>query len=90
MAEKAADMHVEEARASISSNEPQKYDMERAPEARGRELEDVPKSYWLSPLFVGSYCAIGCGFAAATGGFALIAPLLGDINQDIGPSPNIT
>lgn len=29
-------------------------------------------------------------FMAATGGYALIAPLLGDINADIGPSANIT
>lgn len=27
---------------------------------------------------------------AATGGYALIAPLLGAIDQDIGPSPNLT
>lgn len=63
---------------------------ERAPEARGRDVSDVPMSYWFSPLFLGSFFAIGCGFAAATGGFALVAPLLGVINEDIGPSDNIT
>lgn len=66
------------------------YSDERAPEARGRDLGDVPASYWVSPMFIGSYCAIGFGFMAATGGFALIAPLLGEINQDIGPSDNLS
>lgn len=94
MADKAIEIeHLEKApaaherRASIDA---MKHDEERAPEARGREMEDVPKSYWVSPLFLGSYIAIGCGFAAATGGFALVAPLLNVINEDLGPSVNIT
>lgn len=66
------------------------FDDDRAPEARGRDLQEVPKGYWFSPLFLGSFLAIGCGFAAASGGFALIAPILGEINNDLGPSPNIT
>lgn len=65
-------------------------DTERVPEARGRDLHDVPRSYWISPLFIGSYCATGFGFMAATGGYALIAPLLGTINNELGPSPNVT
>ena len=63
---------------------------ERAPEARGRNLVDVPKSYWVNPVFLNSYCTIGFGFMAATGGYALIAPLLGLINNELGPSHNIT
>lgn len=65
-------------------------DSERVPEARGRDSGDVPKGYWYSSLFLGSYCAIGFGFMSATGGYALIAPILADINADIGPSTNIT
>lgn len=62
---------------------------ERAPEAQGRDAAYVPVSYWFSPKVLGSFVAIGCGFAAPTGGFALVAPLLGTINEDIGPSDNI-
>ena len=64
----------------------------------GKTILNLPCEHWLnllpfrlrySPLFLGSFCAIGMGFAAACGGFALIAPLLGVINADIGPSDNI-
>ena len=82
-------IHLEEQR-SPSLDPKAEADDERAPEARGRDLTDVPKSYWISPLFIGSYCAIGMGFASGTGGFALIAPLLPIINEDIGPNANIT
>ncbi|KAL2353829.1 fungal trichothecene efflux pump [Cryomyces antarcticus] len=62
---------------------------ERAPEARGRNSSEVPAGYWYSSSFIGSYCAVGYGFASATGGYALIAPLLGAINAEIGPDPNV-
>lgn len=65
-------------------------DSERLPEARGRDLSEVPKGYWWSPGFLGSITAIAFAFQGASGGFALIAPLLPDINADIGPSKNIT
>jgi MFS family permease len=80
----------DEERLEDRSSSLESLDDERAPEARGRDLNEVPKSYWVSPFFLGSYCAIGFGFASAIGGFALIAPLLADINEDIGPSPNFT
>ena len=83
--------HIEETRrGSGGAIDKMRFDDERVPEARGRDLDALPKSYWISPLFVGSYIAIGCGFAAATGGFALVAPLLTVINDDLGPSDNIT
>ncbi|KAK4998648.1 hypothetical protein LTR66_002152 [Elasticomyces elasticus] len=63
---------------------------ERMPEAKGRNIDAMPKGYFYSPLFIGSFCAIGFGFMSATGGYALVAPLLGEINADIGPSPNLT
>jgi MFS family permease len=34
--------------------------------------------------------AVGLRFCGGTGGYALIAPVLTDINEDIGPSANIT
>ncbi|OQV04628.1 hypothetical protein CLAIMM_09483 [Cladophialophora immunda] len=63
---------------------------ERLPEARGRDVSEVPKGYWWSPGFLGSIMAIAFAMLGASGGFALIAPLLSDINADIGPSKNIT
>ncbi|TKA64259.1 hypothetical protein B0A49_09578, partial [Cryomyces minteri] len=62
---------------------------ERVPGARGRDSSEVPAGYWYSASFIGSYCAVGFGFASATGGYALIAPLLGAINAEIGPDPNV-
>lgn len=64
-------------------------DDDRAPEARGRNADQVEKNYWLSWRFLGSMVAIGLGFCGGTGGYALIAPVLNEINNDLGPSPNI-
>jgi hypothetical protein len=49
----------------------------------------LPKGYFRSPLFIGSMLAISLSFACGVGGFALIAPILGIINADIGPDPNL-
>lgn len=65
-------------------------DTERVPEARGKTMADVSWKYWLSPLFLGSYIAVLMSAIAGIGGFSLIIPLLGNINNDIGPSNNIT
>ncbi|KAL2832652.1 fungal trichothecene efflux pump [Aspergillus pseudoustus] len=62
---------------------------ERTREAQGRDVSTVPKSYWISPSFIGTYSAMGLTFAGTVGGFALTAPIMSDINQDLGPSPNI-
>ena len=74
----------------VSAAEKLAFDSERAPEARGRDASAIERSYWLSARFLGSMAAIGLGFCGGTGGYALIAPVLGDINNDLGPSPNIT
>lgn len=87
--EKAEGEQIEQIRpAAIES--PDKSGLERVPEARGREASEVPKGYWYSPLFIGSYCAVGFGFMSATGGYALVAPLITAINEDIGRSSNST
>ncbi|TKA73528.1 hypothetical protein B0A55_05323 [Friedmanniomyces simplex] len=62
---------------------------ERAPEARGRDASAIDRSYWRSARFLGSMAAIGLGFMGGTGGYALVAPVLSDIDADLGPSPNI-
>lgn len=62
---------------------------DRTREAQGRDFSSVPKSYWISPSFIGTYSAMGLTFAGTVGGFALAAPVMSDINQDLGPSPNI-
>ena len=84
--EKEDPQHLEEARPNDCLPDKQLEDYERAPEARGRESGDVPASYWLSFNFIGSMAAIGLGFCAATGGYQLVAPVLTDINNDLGPS----
>jgi hypothetical protein len=65
-------------------------DTERTPEARGLNIEDVPRSYWFSARFLGSFLAVILAKDAGSGGFSLAAPILTSINHDIGPSPNIT
>ena len=64
-------------------------DDDRAPEARGRDASQIERSYWFSTRFLGSMAAIGLGFCGGTGGYALVAPVLNEINQDLGPSPNL-
>lgn len=64
-------------------------DTERAVEARGKMVENLPRSYWYSASFLGSYLAIILATNAGIGSFSLLAPILGIINDDIGPSPNL-
>lgn len=61
----------------------------RTTESRGKELSDVPTSYWYSPAFLGSFTAIGMSFLAASGGYGLVSPIITFINEDIGPSDNL-
>lgn len=63
---------------------------ERAPEARGAVADTVPRSYWYSWQFVGTFAAIILAKDAGSGGFSLAAPVLADINKQIGPDPDIT
>ena len=53
------------------------------------DVESMPKGYYLSPFFLGTCCAVGFGAWAGNAGFAYAAPILGVINADIGPDPNI-
>lgn len=64
-------------------------DDDRTAAARGRTVDQMEQGYWKSWRFLGSMLAIGLGFAGGTGGFALIAPVLSTINNELGPSPNI-
>ncbi|KAI4925338.1 hypothetical protein J4E85_007217 [Alternaria conjuncta] len=53
------------------------------------DVENLPKGYYLSSFFLGTCCAVGFGAWAGNAGFAYAAPILGTINADIGPDPNI-
>ncbi|OAP57920.1 hypothetical protein AYL99_08658 [Fonsecaea erecta] len=87
-------LEVEEASAPI------KYDLaevdrmlvddERAPEARGTTEDAIPRSYWYSARFLGTFTAIILSKDAGSGGFSLAAPLLSNINAEIGPDLDIT
>jgi len=49
----------------------------------------LPKGYFYSPFFIGTMAALCVNLAAGVGGFALLAPIIAQINTDIGPSNNI-
>ena len=66
------------------------YDSE---DIKGRDFTiasgDLPKGYFTSFQFLGSLCAVALTFACGQGGFSLVAPVIPQINADIGPDPNI-
>ncbi|PIA92163.1 hypothetical protein CB0940_09972 [Cercospora beticola] len=64
-------------------------DDDRADEAKGRNSDKIDKSYWLSVNFLGTMFAIGMAFMGGIGGYGLIAPVLTQINEELGPDPNI-
>lgn len=49
----------------------------------------LPKGYYRSSYFLGSLFAVGIGLYAGVAGYGLLAPVLGIVNQDIGPDANI-
>ncbi|EPE10880.1 trichothecene efflux pump [Ophiostoma piceae UAMH 11346] len=51
--------------------------------------DELPDGYFRSRFFLGTMLAIGLGLTGGVAGFAFAAPILGTINADIGPSPNI-
>jgi hypothetical protein len=54
------------------------------------ESEELPRGYFISPSFIGTFVAIGMNLASSTAGFALVAPVLGQIDVALGPSASIT
>jgi hypothetical protein len=54
------------------------------------QQEVLPKGYYRSASFIGTYLAAALGLNAVIGGFGFAAPILTTINADIGPDPNIT
>jgi len=54
------------------------------------ESEELPRGYFTSPFFIGTFVAIGVNLASSTAGFALVAPVLGQIDVALGPSASIT
>lgn len=64
-------------------------DGDRVREARGFDIADLPRKYWYSKEFLGSFFAVLFGSLGGISGFNLVAPLLGRINADLGPSASI-
>jgi predicted MFS family arabinose efflux permease len=58
------------------------------------ESDELPKGYFLSPRFIGTFFAVGMNLLSSTGGFALIAPVLAQIDIALSPpgqpSPSVT
>ncbi len=53
------------------------------------DADELPKGYFTSRYFVGSFIACGMNLCGSTGGFALVAPVIGSINEAVGPSTSI-
>ncbi|KAF2817406.1 MFS general substrate transporter [Mytilinidion resinicola] len=74
--------------------EAEKPQLSHEEELRGRDFtiseNDLPRGYFRSASFLGSMFAIGLSFGCGVGGFTLVAPILGFIDADIGPDPNLT
>ncbi|KAF2677961.1 MFS general substrate transporter [Lentithecium fluviatile CBS 122367] len=49
----------------------------------------LPPGYFKSKFFVGTMAGIGLGLMAGVAAYGYAAPILGVINADIGPDPNI-
>ena len=49
------------------------------------DSEELPPGYFKSPFFLGSMTGIALGLLAGVAGFGFAAPILGLINNDIGP-----
>ncbi|KAF4944059.1 hypothetical protein FGADI_12941 [Fusarium gaditjirri] len=54
------------------------------------EEKQLPKGYYYSIPLLGTFFAIALGLTCGAGAFAMIAPVLGAFNAEIGPSANIT
>jgi MFS family permease len=54
------------------------------------DAADLPPGYFLTPFFIGTVAASGLAMMTGVGIFGTIAPLLGVINDDLGPDPNYT
>lgn len=52
-------------------------------------VDALPKGYFFSPAFIGSFLAIGLGFWAGNSGLAYTGPILPIINADLGPDANV-
>ncbi|OQV10662.1 hypothetical protein CLAIMM_14629 [Cladophialophora immunda] len=52
------------------------------------DYAQIQRGYYRSKLFIGSYFAIGLGLCGGISAFGYAAPILNDINADIGPNPN--
>jgi len=93
MAEPKSNTHTANEILSSSDHTPTNHDAD-LDAAIGRDFtvdnDDLPKGYYFSPSFIGSMFAIGANLCSGTGAFTLIAPILSFIDEDIGPSPNLT
>ena len=49
---------------------------------------NLPKGYFRSRYFIGSSLAVAMSLLATVSAFGYVAPILGVINNDIGPDPN--
>ncbi|OAP57916.1 hypothetical protein AYL99_08654 [Fonsecaea erecta] len=70
--------------------DPMMIDADRAREARGFDVYELPRGYWYSTSFLGSFFAVCFAALAGISGFACVSPLLSIINEELGPSSSIS
>jgi len=51
--------------------------------------QQLPKGYYTSPRFIGSWFATTMCLASSAGGFTFVSPILPQINADLGPDASI-
>ena len=82
--------HIREMEKAIPGPEHQDEHIEELVEKGfAADAQELPKGYFSSINFLGTFFAVGFNLMASTGGFALIAPVLLQIDAAVGPSPNI-
>ena len=51
------------------------------------DTDELPKGYFTSLQFIGSALGVGMNLMGSTAGFAIVAPVLSQIDVAIGPGP---
>ncbi|OAG10688.1 MFS general substrate transporter [Paraphaeosphaeria sporulosa] len=86
--EKSHSEHVEQA---SSSHDGSGHVANIGTDAHGftADAEELPKGYYYSPFFLGTTVAIGLNLMGSTGGFALVAPVLGQIAVSLDAASSV-
>ncbi|KAK2752229.1 trichothecene efflux pump [Colletotrichum kahawae] len=85
----STDLDVSSDNTSTTVNAPDGTLRTSSTDGHKRESFEAGREYFLSKNYIGSLTAIGLAGMAGIGAFSLIAPILTDVNESIGPDSNI-